>query len=79
MQHLLGTYYLIFIACMISLGIGIFLFAVSVAKITKTILNEINNISKTGGNQQQALELLADYTQIHSDSKKYSEAAFTEA
>lgn len=68
---------LTFVACMISLGVGAFLFAVAGAKAATIILKEINENAKSKNknkleNRQRILKQLAAYIQFHWSLKKFS-------
>ena len=72
MQYVEVIYNFTLVACLISLGVGAFLFAVSAAKDAKKNLKTINQNAKNKGQRSQILKKLADYIQFHSDEKKLS-------
>lgn len=61
---------------MISLGVGAFMFAISVAKDAKNNLNAINESAKIHENQKKILKQLAGYVQFHSFVKRFSNRSY---
>lgn len=61
-----------FAACMALFGIGTFLFIISGTKDAKNNLKSINKTAKARGNRQKILKQVADYTQFHSNIKRFS-------
>lgn len=72
MQYIEASCNFSLVACLISLGVGAFLFEIAAAKDGRNNLREINKSAKTHKNQQKILSQLGDYFKLHSNMKQLS-------
>lgn len=77
-EYIIFGYEIFVIACIMSLGIGIFWFIISSTKNLRSILHEISGHrtrtrTKTEGNQLNRHELFAEFIYAHNDIKQLSE------
>lgn len=71
-QYIVSMYSFLLLACCLCIGIGAYLFLLSVTADIKRNLLLLNKCAKTQENHQQiTLKQLADTIQLHSDSKQF--------
>ena len=71
-QYYTAIYLFRFVACLISFGLGIFLFAISATNDIKNDLKLMNDKAKTKRNRVRILKCLSSFVQFHSAVKKLS-------
>lgn len=73
-QYFTVGYQFLFLACVIPLGIGAFLFEITMAKEVKNDLIAINEDAKIDDQQVQIFKQLTEFIQIHLILKRYLNA-----
>lgn len=69
-QYVAAKYCFTFVACLISFGLGIFLFAIAAIDDVKNDLRVINEKAKFKRKRLHALKRLANFVQFHSSLKQ---------
>lgn len=72
-EYILFGYECVIVACTLSLGIGAYNFAISIAKEIKRILRSINNVAHADDNRLNEMEILfSEYIYVNATIKKLS-------